>query len=255
MKTVSFLVISILISSLLLRCNDNSLVTPKQEESVQISKTSKNLGIIKYRLDSKYISADSRIVNLKYTIASNTSKEDVQMSFIDSKVLKLNFINDSNKNNELVLNFEEMSLSFFDGTKNNVLRLRTEYNSEEEYLKAREIFDKNSLILKTLLASSDDMLGNINYRNNYGKGLGKTTIIKKDNIIGVQDCPTGGNYHTETSFSGSRSVAAANSMNDLQFSCNNSSCIGCSSIIGTDCFCLLGDYGCWCTSKGCSCSD
>lgn len=148
------------------------------------------------------------------------------MSFLNREILKLSFVPDSkisSKNVELILNYVEMSLSFFDGSKNNIIRLRKEYNSEEEYRKTLEIFDKNKILLKVLLSSSDDMLGNINFRGIKRKGS-KTNTIEKDSFMSSNYCPQGGKYHTETVFASTQSLGTTQSSYNLQFSCNNSSC-------------------------------
>lgn len=186
---------------------------------------SKELGVKEYNLDSKYISTDSQFVSVKYKIVSSSIAGDVKMSFLNREILKLSFVPDSkisSKNVELILNYDEMSLSFFDGSKNNIIRLRKEYNSEEEYRKTLEIFDKNKILLKVLLSSSDDMLGNINFRGIKRKGS-KTNTIEKDSFMSSNYCPQGGNYQTETVFASTQSLGTTQSSYNLQFSCNNSS--------------------------------
>lgn len=208
---------SILILSLLLQCNDADSFKPKQVHLVSVSDNSRGLGVKEYNLDSKYISTDSQFVNVKYKIVSSSIAGDVKMSFLNSEILKLSFVPDSkisSKNVELILNYDEMSLSFFDGSKNNILRLRKEYNIKEEYRKTLEIFVKNKILLKVLLSSSDDMLGNINFSGTKRKGS-KTNTIEKDSFMSLNYCPQGGNYHTETVLSSTRSLGTTQSSNNL----------------------------------------
>lgn len=252
MKNTIFLLSSIIIASVLLQCNDGNSIRPDQDESVVVSLKSKGIGVLEYDVNSKMVSADSQVVNLSYTITSVETKRNVKMSFGKNEVLKLNFTNISNINNELVLNWKEMTLTFYDGLNRNVLRLRKEYKTDGDYNKAREIFDKNASMIKVLLSSSDDMLSNIDRNNIFRKNINK---INPNFVLGDTECPQGGNYHTETSFASTRSLARMNSMNNLQFACNNSSCIGCQTTIGTDCACIFEDYGCSCTSRGCSCGN
>jgi len=122
MKPFFLLFTSVIISCFLFQCSDLSVFSPKRNESVSVSNLSKRLGIKEYNIENQYVSLDSQIVNFDYKIISQNIKNNIKMSFNEGKVLKLNFKtseNVINQNKELILDFEKMSLSYFDGIKYN----------------------------------------------------------------------------------------------------------------------------------------